>query len=59
MASAARRDAPIAAMQAVTSDPFPASYSDRVRQVGVVNRKNKRLTAAIAQLLDGPAGLRR
>ena len=29
------------AMQAVTSDPFPATYSDRVRKVGVVNAKNK------------------
>ena len=45
-------------MQAVTSDPFPASYSDKVRQVGVINRKNKLLTAAIAQLLEGPAALR-
>ena len=45
-------------MQTVTSDPFPASYSDKVRQVGVINRKNKLLTAAIAQLLEGPAALR-
>jgi len=45
-------------MQAVTSDPFPASYSDKVRQVGLVNRKNKILTDIIAKLLDGPAALR-
>lgn len=47
------------ALRAVTSDPFPASYSDRVREVGVVNTRNRWLTSAIAQLLDGPAALRR
>jgi 5-(hydroxymethyl)furfural/furfural oxidase len=46
------------AMQAVSSDPFPASYSERVRKVGVVNAKNRLLTAAIGSLLDGPAILR-
>ena len=46
------------AMRAVTTDPFPASYSDKVRQVGLINRKNKLLTDAIARLLDGPASLR-
>jgi 5-(hydroxymethyl)furfural/furfural oxidase len=45
-------------MQAVTTDPFPASYSDKVRQVGLVNRKNKVMTDAVARLLDGPSGLR-
>jgi 5-(hydroxymethyl)furfural/furfural oxidase len=45
-------------MQAVTSDPFPASYSDKVRQVGLVSRKNKWLTDAMAKMLDGPAALR-
>ncbi|MGH7154209.1 MAG: GMC family oxidoreductase, partial [Acetobacteraceae bacterium] len=45
-------------MQAVTTDPFPASYSDKVRQVGLVNRKNRLMTDAIARLLDGPAALR-
>jgi len=40
-------------------DPFPASYSDRVRQIGVVNDKNRRLTGIIARLLDGPEWLRR
>jgi len=29
-----------------------------VRQVGIINRKNKLLTDAIARLLDGPEGLR-
>ncbi len=47
------------AMQAATSDPFPASYSDKVRQVGEVNSKNKFLTSVMAKLLDGPDGLRR
>ncbi len=45
-------------MQAVTADPFPASYSDKVRQVGLINRKNKLITDALAKLLDGPAALR-
>jgi 5-(hydroxymethyl)furfural/furfural oxidase len=45
-------------MQAVTSDPFPASYSDRVRRIGVVNTKNKLLTAVAGPLLDGPPALR-
>ncbi len=46
------------ALRAVTTDPFPASYSDRVRQVGVVNTKNKILTGIFAKLLDGPQALR-
>jgi len=46
------------AMQAVTSDPFPASYSDKVRQVGLLSRKNKLITDIMAKALDGPAGLR-
>jgi 5-(hydroxymethyl)furfural/furfural oxidase len=46
------------AMQAVTTDPFPASYSDKVRQVGLVSTKNKWLTDALARALDGPAALR-
>ncbi|MBN8873758.1 MAG: GMC family oxidoreductase N-terminal domain-containing protein [Rhodospirillales bacterium] len=45
-------------MQEVTSDPFPASYSDKVRQVGLVSKKNKWLTDAMAKLLDGPEALR-
>src|SRR5439155_20434441 len=46
------------ALAEVVSDPFPASYSDRVRQIGVVNDKNRRLTSFIAKLLDGPEWLR-
>jgi 5-(hydroxymethyl)furfural/furfural oxidase len=46
------------AMQAATSDPFPASYSERVRSVGVVNARNKLITGIAGRLLDGPAALR-
>ena len=46
------------AMQAVTSNVFPASYSDKVRQVGLVNKKNEFLTNFMAKLLDGPSGIR-
>jgi 5-(hydroxymethyl)furfural/furfural oxidase len=46
-------------MKTVTDDPFPASYSDKVRQVGLLSRKNKLITDALAMALDGPAALRR
>lgn len=46
------------ALKAVTTDPFPASYSDKARQVGEINTKNKILTGIMARLLDGPAPLR-
>ena len=42
----------------MTDKPFPASYSDRVRKIGVVNAENKVLTAIAAALMDGPAALR-
>jgi 5-(hydroxymethyl)furfural/furfural oxidase len=48
-----------APLMAVTDKPFPASYSDRVRKIGVVNAKNKILTKIAATLMDGPAALRR
>jgi 5-(hydroxymethyl)furfural/furfural oxidase len=48
-----------APLKAVTDNPFPASYSDRVRKIGVVNTKNKWLTGIVARFLDGPAALRR
>ena len=48
-----------APLRAVTDKPFPASYSDRVRKIGVVSAKNKILTAIAATLMDGPAVLRR
>jgi 5-(hydroxymethyl)furfural/furfural oxidase len=47
-----------APLQAVTDKPFPASYSDRVRRIGVVNAKNRILTTIAAALMDGPAALR-
>ncbi len=47
-----------APLQAVTDKPFPASYSDRVRKIGVVNTKNRILTSIAAALMDGPAALR-
>jgi 5-(hydroxymethyl)furfural/furfural oxidase len=47
-----------APLKAVTDKPFPASYSDRVRKIGVVNVKNRILTAIAAALMDGPAALR-
>jgi 5-(hydroxymethyl)furfural/furfural oxidase len=53
--AAMQMSAPLAA---VTDKPFPASYSDRVRKIGVVNTKNKILTAVAAALMDGPAALR-
>lgn len=46
-------------MLSVAADPFPASYSDKVRQVAIRSRRNRLLTEVIARLLDGPAALRR
>ena len=46
-------------MQAVTDNPFPASYSDKVRQVGMHSLKNKVITNVLARALDGPAVLRK
>jgi 5-(hydroxymethyl)furfural/furfural oxidase len=48
-----------APLRAVTDTPFPASYSDRVRKIGVVNTRNRILTAIAAALMDGPVALRR
>ena len=48
-----------APLRAVTDAPFPASYSDRVRKVGVISAKNRVLTAIAAAMMDGPAALRR
>jgi 5-(hydroxymethyl)furfural/furfural oxidase len=46
-------------LKTVMSNPFPASYSDKVRQVGEINTKNKILTGIMAKLLDGPSFLRK
>jgi 5-(hydroxymethyl)furfural/furfural oxidase len=47
-----------APVRAVTDKPFPASYSVRVRKIGVINAKNRILTTIAAALMDGPAALR-
>jgi 5-(hydroxymethyl)furfural/furfural oxidase len=47
-----------APLKAVTDKPFPDWYSDRVRKIGVVNARNRILTAIAAALMDGPAALR-
>ena len=47
-----------APVRAATDKPFPASYSDRVRKIGVVSAKNRILTSIAAALMDGPAALR-
>ncbi|MGI9477474.1 MAG: GMC family oxidoreductase [Hyphomicrobiaceae bacterium] len=62
IADGIRRLAPLyndPALQRVTTDPFPASYSDKVRQVGTINTKNRILTGIMAKLLDGPGFFRR
>lgn len=62
VADGIRRLAPLyndPAMRGMMSDPFPASYSDKVRQVGEINGKNRLLTGVMAKLLDGPGLLRR
>lgn len=46
------------ALKNLAIDPFAASYSDKVRQVGAINKTNAFLTATLARLLDGPDYLR-
>jgi 5-(hydroxymethyl)furfural/furfural oxidase len=46
-------------MATVITDPFPASYSDKVRQFGRITPKNRFLTNVAAKMLDGPDWLRR
>lgn len=48
-----------AALRAVTRHPFPTSYSERVRDLGVVGTRNLILTTILATGLDGPDWLRR
>jgi 5-(hydroxymethyl)furfural/furfural oxidase len=43
----------------VTADPFPASFTDKIRKIGDVTLRNKVLTTVGARLLDGPVPLRR
>jgi 5-(hydroxymethyl)furfural/furfural oxidase len=46
-------------LKSITSDAFPASFSDKIRKIGDVTLKNRILTSVGAVLLDGPAPLRR
>jgi 5-(hydroxymethyl)furfural/furfural oxidase len=46
-------------LRAVTSDAFPASFTDKIRRVGTYNTKNRILTGIGATLMDGPAILRK
>ena len=48
-------DAPLAF---IARDPFPSSYSERVREIGQVTLRNRLLTGLLGTLLDGPAALR-
>lgn len=45
-------------MRETSSNPFPASYGDKVKQVGAITKKNALMTGVMAKLLDGPAALR-
>ena len=47
------------ALRAVTSDPFAAFYSQRIRKYFAVNRRNRIVMNGLARLVDGPAALRR
>jgi 5-(hydroxymethyl)furfural/furfural oxidase len=42
------------ALKAAVSDPFASSFSEKVKKVGVVSRKNAIITAILAKFLDGP-----
>lgn len=46
-------------LKAATSDAFPASWGDKVRQIGAVTPKNRLITNLAAKMLDGPGPLRR
>jgi 5-(hydroxymethyl)furfural/furfural oxidase len=47
------------AMQGTAHCPFPTSYSERIRDLGIVNTKNLVLTTILSRLLDGPEWVRR
>jgi 5-(hydroxymethyl)furfural/furfural oxidase len=47
------------AMQGIAHRPFPTSYSERLRDLGIVSTKNLVLTTILSRLLDGPEWLRR
>ena len=57
LAAAFRRLAKIfdvPAMREAVSHPFAASFSDRVKAVGIVNRKNAIFTKILSKLLTAP-----
>jgi 5-(hydroxymethyl)furfural/furfural oxidase len=45
-------------LKAVTSDAFPASFTDKIRRVSAYTTKNRILTRIGATLMDGPELLR-
>jgi 5-(hydroxymethyl)furfural/furfural oxidase len=47
------------AVAAVASHGFPAAYSARVRQLSMVNARNRVLADCVGRLLDGPEKVRR
>lgn len=62
LADGIKRMAPLyndPALKEAVANPFPASYSDKVRQVGEITTKNKILTNIMATLLDGPGFFRK
>jgi 5-(hydroxymethyl)furfural/furfural oxidase len=46
-------------LKAVTSDAFPASFTDKIRKVGTYNTRNRILTMIGAGFMDGPHILRK
>jgi 5-(hydroxymethyl)furfural/furfural oxidase len=46
-------------MQGIVHCPFPTSYSERLRDLGIISTKNLVLTTILSRLLDGPEWLRR
>lgn len=46
-------------LRAITSDAFPASFTDKIRKVGTYNTKNQILTMIGAAFMDGPSVLRK
>ncbi|MGJ7511194.1 GMC family oxidoreductase [Variovorax sp. GT1P44] len=47
------------ALGSITEHPFLASYGEKVRQIGMLSKRNKVLTDVLAACLDGPAPLRK
>lgn len=46
-------------LKRVSMHPFPTSYSERIRDLGIINRKNWLLTSILGKMLDGPDWFRR